>query len=41
MSISYGRNAISYLIIAEDMDFQTAVLAVLGAVPEDYRGVKV
>lgn len=32
----YGRNAISYLIIAEDMDFQTAVLAVLGAVPEDY-----
>ncbi|MCR4608101.1 MAG: DUF3991 and toprim domain-containing protein [Eubacterium sp.] len=32
----YGRNAISYLIIAEDMDFQSAVLAILGASPTDY-----
>ncbi len=32
----YGRNAISYLIIAEDMDFQTAVLTVLGATPAEY-----
>ena len=33
----YGRNAISYLIIAEDMDFQTAVLNVLEAASIDYR----
>ena len=32
----FGRNAISYLIVVEEMDFQTAVLTVLGAVPAEY-----